>query len=340
MIEIKKININLGDFKLKDIDLKIERGEYFVILGPSGAGKTVILELIAGLLKPDSGVIEGIDNKRSALIYQDYMLFPHLNVFDNIAFGLKVRKKKKDEICQKVHSAAEKLGITGLLDRSVLTLSGGESQRTAIARASVTDPEVFLLDEPTAALDSNTRTGILELLKDLHSKNKNTFIHVTHNFEEALYLADRIAVIKDGELIQTGTPNEIFNHPTSKFVADFVGFENVFYGSVKDGRFTSENDPDFILSASCDTCESVYLALKSEDVIVSKEKFESSARNSYLGTVTEVINRLSGNEIVFMINNTKLISAVTKISTEELGIKKGSQFWITFKTSSLKIFPH
>jgi molybdopterin-binding protein len=340
MIEIKKINIDLGDFKLKDIDLKIESGEYFVILGPSGAGKTVILELIAGLIKADSGVIQGIDSKRSALIYQDYMLFPHLNIFDNIAFGLKVRKKKKDEIKSKVNSAADKLGIANLLNRSVLTLSGGESQRVAIARASVTDPEVFLLDEPTAALDSGTRTGILELLKDLHSKNKNTFIHVTHNFEEALYLADRIAVIKDGKLIQTGTPNEIFNHPTSKFVADFVGFENVFYGSVKDGRFTLENDPDFILSANCDTCESVYLALKSEDVIVSKEKFESSARNSFLGTVTEVINRLSGNEIVFMINKTKLISAVTKISTEELGIKEGSQFWLTFKTSSLKIFPH
>lgn len=340
MIKINKLNINLGDFRLKDIDLTIGNGEYFVILGPSGAGKTVILELIAGLLKPDSCKIEGFDNRRSALIYQDYMLFPHLNVFDNIAFGLKVRKMKKDEIRQKVHSAADRLGISNLLDRSVQTLSGGESQRTAIARASVTEPEVFLLDEPTAALDSNTRTGILELLKDLHSKNKSTFIHVTHNFEEALYLADKIAVIKDGELIQTGTPDQIFNHPRSKFVADFVGFENVFFGSVRDGVFVCEADPDFVLAVSCGNCDKVYIALKSEDVIVSKEKFESSARNSFSGTVTEVINRLSGNEIVFNINKTKLISAVTKLSTEELGIKKGSQFRLTFKTSSLKIFPH
>ncbi|MBU4486609.1 MAG: TOBE domain-containing protein, partial [Candidatus Delongbacteria bacterium] len=250
------------------------------------------------------------------------------------------KKEKKDTIKKIVTETAAKLDISHLLNRDILNLSGGESQRVAIARASAVDPLVYLLDEPTAALDINTRKGILELFKNIHKENKNTFIHVTHNFEEALFLADRIAVIKDGEMIQIGEPNEIFNHPKSKFVADFVGFENVFHGKIKDNIFTSVHDEFFKLYLPSENTDNIYLAVKSEDIIVSKEKFESSARNQFKGIVDEVIHKLANIEIKFKVNNSKLICAVTKFSFEEMQIEPGKQFWLTFKSSSIKAFPH
>ena len=340
MIKFDKMNKSLGTFKLKNLSLEIAKGEYFVILGPSGAGKTIILELLAGLLKPDSGELSGLSINKTALIYQDYMLFPHMNVKDNIAYGLKVRKAPKDKITTAVKNIAEQLEISELLDRDTLNLSGGEKQRVSIARASVIEPEVYLLDEPTAALDINTRSKILKTFSDIHKSKNATFIHVTHNFEEALFLADKIAVVNNGELIQLGTPEEIFDHPESKFVADFVGFDNSFCGSIKDSCFIPNDDLETRFLVPAENSEKAHIAFKADDVILSNNKFESSARNSFHGTVESINKKLSLSEVTVKINDTLITSLITHDSLKEMKIFEGEPIWVTFKSSAVKVFPY
>ncbi|MCP4152322.1 MAG: ATP-binding cassette domain-containing protein [bacterium] len=335
-LTLENINKNFEEFQVSDINLEIQNGEYFVILGPSGAGKTLILEMIAGLLKPDSGKIHGTENKRTGFIYQDYLLFPHLNVFDNIAYGLKIRKSNKDSIRLKVEELAEKLEISHLLKRDVLTLSGGEKQRVATARAMIISPDIYLFDEPTAALDRNSRLKTQQLFLKIHKESGAIFLHVTHDFEEALSLADRIAVLKDGKILQCGKPDDIFNNPGSKEIADFLGYRNVFGGTIENYIFTVD---DVKIMVPMESCAFAYIAIKSDDVIISGQPFESSARNSFKGTVTNVFKKASVVEVVLDIG-IPLHVDITRKSCEEMNIKPGEKLWATFKVSALKVFEH
>jgi len=224
MIMVKNLQKKYDGFELKNLNFAIQPGEYFVILGPSGAGKTLILEMLARLRAPDSGRITGLDGQKISLIYQDYMLFPHLDVFDNIGYGLKIKKMDKEKIKAEAEKIAALVGISHLLHRQVISLSGGEKQRIAIARALILKPAVLLLDEPTAALDLSTKYQIQQLLMKLHRDFKATFIHVTHDFEEALALGDRIALLINGQIVQIGRPEAIFSSPKTKAVADFLGY--------------------------------------------------------------------------------------------------------------------
>lgn len=335
-LRLENISKHFEEFQVRDIDLDIREGEYFVILGPSGAGKTLILEMIAGLLKPDSGKIHGTEDRNTGFIYQDYMLFPHLNVFDNIAYGLKIRKKEKSIIKQQVETTAVKLEIDHLLKRDVLTLSGGEKQRVAIARAMIISPDIYLFDEPTAALDRNARVKTQELFVKLHKETGAIFVHVTHDFEEALALADRIAVLKDGRILQCGKPDDIFNHPKTKEIADFLGYRNVFGGEINDYRMTVDG---IELMVPRETAEFAYIAIKSDDIIISAEKFESSARNAFKGTVSNVLKKSAVAEVIVDIG-IPLAVDITRKSCEEMNIKPGDPLWATFKVSSLKVFEH
>jgi len=335
-LRLENVNKHFEAFQVRDIDLDIREGEYFVILGPSGAGKTLILEMIAGLLEPDSGKIHGTENRNKGFIYQDYMLFPHLNVFNNIAYGLKIRKKEKNEIKRHVEATAVKLEIEHLLTRDVLTLSGGEKQRVAIARAMIISPDIYLFDEPTAALDRNARVRTQELFVKLHKETGAIFVHVTHDFEEALALADRIAVLKEGRILQCGKPDDIFNHPKTKEIADFLGYRNVFGGEINDFRMTVDG---IELMVPKETAEFAYIAIKSDDIIISTEKFESSARNAFKGTVSNVLKKSSVAEVVVDIG-IPLAVDITRKSCEEMNIKPGDPLWATFKVSSLKVFEH
>ncbi|NOY14126.1 MAG: ABC transporter ATP-binding protein [Deltaproteobacteria bacterium] len=239
-LSICEVSKSFGEVKaLINTSLEIKPGEFFTLLGPSGCGKTTLMRIIAGLELADTGTVllSGKDisrlpaNKRHVnTVFQSYALFPHLTVFENVAFGLRSRKVHKDEINQRVTEALTMVDLTGMADRLPQQMSGGQQQRVALSRALVNQPEVLLLDEPMSALDAKLRTQVQVELKRLHQRLGQTFILVTHDQDEALVVSDRIAVMNHGEIIQHGTPKEVYERPTCRFVAEFLGAANLISG--------------------------------------------------------------------------------------------------------------
>ncbi|MBU5257556.1 ABC transporter ATP-binding protein [Tissierella praeacuta] len=231
MLEIKDIKLKLGRFALNNIDLKINIGEYFVILGPSGAGKTVLLETIAGLYTPDKGyilynkddmVLLPPEKRDIGFVYQDYELFPHMTVEDNIIFGLKIRKMDKSIIAEKLYKLVSMLKIEHLLKRYPSKLSGGEKQRVALARAIIISPKILLLDEPLSALDIMIKPTLQQEIKNIHKEFVPTIIHVTHDIDEAIFLADRIGIMNDGNLLKVFEREEIDNGLGQNSILEFL----------------------------------------------------------------------------------------------------------------------
>ena len=246
IIEVQNVSKYFGEkVALDNINLKVKKGEFVTILGPSGCGKTTLLRLIAGFQTASEGEIRIAGQEITQTpphqrpvntVFQKYALFPHLNVYDNIAFGLKLKKLPISIIEKKVKSALKMVGMTDYEYRDVDSLSGGQQQRVAIARAIVNNPEVLLLDEPLAALDLKMRKDMQMELKEMHQKLGITFVYVTHDQEEALTLSDTIVVMSEGKIQQIGTPMDIYNEPTNSFVADFIGESNILNGTmIKDG---------------------------------------------------------------------------------------------------------
>ncbi|CAB4553472.1 unannotated protein [freshwater metagenome] len=241
-IRLSTLTKSFGSVHAVDgVNLDVAPGEFFSMLGPSGSGKTTVLRLIAGFEKPTSGTIElfGDDVTAKApfdrdvnTVFQDYALFPHMNVRDNVAYGLRVRGMGKKERNERADAALETVRLAGLGDRKPSQLSGGQRQRVALARATVVQPKVLLLDEPLGALDLKLREQMQVELKEIQRSLGITFIFVTHDQEEALTLSDRIAVFSEGRIVQLGTPREIYEAPSNSFVADFVGTANVFTGDI------------------------------------------------------------------------------------------------------------
>lgn len=235
MIQIDNVSIHLGEFDLRNIRLQIHEGEYFVLLGPTGAGKSVLLECIAGIYAPDSGrvLIGGQDvtrlypeERNVGYVPQDYALFPNMTVQQNLAYGLKARKRNPPDIREKVAAMMEELGIVHLQNRLPLFLSGGEKQRVALGRALITQPGILLLDEPLSALDENLRAQLAQELRRVQRDLHRAFLHVCHSFEEASFVADRIAIMRQGRIEQVGTIQEILTQPSSLFIAEFTRTRN------------------------------------------------------------------------------------------------------------------
>ncbi len=348
MIIIENLKVNLGEFLLRDINLDIRQGEYFIILGPTGAGKTVLLEAIAGLHPVLEGKIWIGDREITRLnpekrgigiVYQDQALFPHLSVEGNIAFGLKMRKCPKDEIKAKLNAMAEIVGISHLLKRSPLTLSGGEKQKVALARALVTEPRVLLLDEPLSALDPETKERMQGELREVHRRVKVTIIHVTHDFEEAIALGHRVAVLNDGCIAQIGTPEEFLRRPSSEFVARFALSRNIFSGKVVgiEDSCVVIDIGGTKLKATTETKGEVRLSLRPEDILISLEPLQSTARNCFQGVVSEIADR--GSVIYITVTlPPDFISIITRQAFDELELRKGVRVWITFKASAIHVF--
>ena len=348
MIEIRNLSVDLGEFVLNDVSLNIKEGDYFIILGPTGAGKTVLLESIAGLYPIKNGEIwlRGMnvtalepEKRNIGIVYQDHVLFPHLTVRDNIRFGLKMHKMEKQAIEERLNWIVELLNIGHLLHRKPDTLSGGERQKVSLARALSTQPEILLVDEPLSALDPENRETVQQELRELHRKLGITILHVTHDFEEAISLGNYIAVIGEGHLKQTGTPDEIFRRPNSEFVARFAMARNILRGEVinkpgKDVVFRT-GDAEFVVVS--DKEGEFHASLRPEDIILSLEEIHSSARNCFKGTITQILDK--GSTLYITVDvPPELSSLVTRHSFEEMELKEGKQVFVTFKASSIHLF--
>lgn len=328
IITLKDISVSFnGEQVLKDLNLEIKDGEFVTILGPSGCGKTTTLRIIAGFQEPDSGEVffgrkrmNGVPaHKRKVnTIFQRYALFPHLNVYDNIAFGLRVQKKKEKAIKAKVTEMLNLVDLKGFERRTIDSLSGGQQQRVAIARALAVDPEVLLLDEPLSALDLKLRKDMQKELKEIQQSLGITFIFVTHDQEEALSMSDKVVVMNDGEIQQIGTPIDIYNEPVNAFVADFIGESNILDGIMLRDWLVRFARHDFVcVDSGFGSNRPVDVVVRPEDVIVvSKEK------GMITGTVTSVTFKGVHFEIIVDVQGFKWMIQSTKESRvgEEIGM--------------------
>ncbi|ASJ15744.1 molybdenum ABC transporter ATP-binding protein [Thermococcus chitonophagus] len=344
MLKVEGVNKDWKEFKLRDVTFDVKEKEHFIILGPSGAGKTVLLEIIAGIIEPDKGKIylNGEDitdyppEKRGlAYIPQNYALFPNMTVYDNIAFGLKIRKTPKAEVEKKVREIAEVLGIKHLLHRKPKTLSGGEQQRVAIARALVIEPELILMDEPFANLDVQTRSKLIREMKRWRRELGFTALHVTHSFEEAVSLGDRVGVMLSGRLVQVGEVSEVFSRPKSEEVARFLGFENIIEGEAK-GRFLEVGGIRIELPREAQG--RVRIGVRPEDIILSLSPIRSSARNEFKGSVESIEDLGALVRVTVNVQGVRLRAFITRSSLAEMGIGEGKEVYVSFKASAVHIF--
>jgi len=347
MIRVENISKDLGEFFLKDVSINIGTGEYLMILGPTGAGKTILLETIAGIYPPDKGrvYLNGRDvtrlppRKRNiGMVYQDYMLFPHLTVKKNIKYGLRSRNFGKQEVSRRIDELATLLGVSHLLHRHPGTLSGGEQQRIAIARALIMEPDVLLLDEPLSALDSETRTKLRKELRKIHALTSTTMIHVTHSFDEAFLLGSQMAIMNHGEIVQVGEPSEVFRKPNSPFTAEFLGVTNVFRGESKADNGIANISIHGLKFSSADKREGeVYFSIRPEDILVSLTPIESSARNSFQGEVRDISN--AGVIVRITVDiGVPFVAAITRRSFLDMGLKQGMKVFLTFKAMDVHVF--
>lgn len=345
-LKLEKLSKRWEKFQIADVDLEVENGEYFVILGPTGAGKTLLLELIAGFHKPDAGhiYIDDVDvthtppEKRGvALVPQEYMLFPHMTVYQNVEFGLKMRRTPQQERRRLVREMLELLGIWHLRDRLPMTLSGGEKQKTALARALITEPKILLLDEPLSALDQPTKNKLREELKQTQRKLNTTTIHVTHDQIEARTLAERAAIMKDGKIIQTGKITEIMEKPADQFVAEFVGAENIFEGKIveKTGQIAKIDIGGPIIEAITDKQGKCLVAIRPENIIVSTTRLKSSMRNNLKGKITKTVDTGALIRLKVDVEGKTFTALITKQSYKQLKLKEGKQVYIAFKASTI-----
>jgi tungstate transport system ATP-binding protein len=342
-----------GQDILKNINLKVKRGEVLALIGPTGAGKTTLLRLLDLLEMPTSGRIyfEGRDatesrkvrlqvRRRMAFVIQKPVVF-NSSIYDNIACGLRWRGEEKTSIQQKVSNILEMIDLAAYKNRNARTLSGGEAQRVAIARAIVTEPEVLLLDEPTANLDPLSVTKIEELIASIIRQYATTIIMATHDMAQGQRLASRIGVLIDGEIVQAGDPREVFSLPQNREVAEFVGVDNMIDGIVvgsEEGIVAIDAGGNKIIEAvsAYPVGGEVCACVRPENITLTLAKTTSSARNSFMGQITGVVSAgpLSRIEIDC---GFRLVALVTRRSAEELALEKGKQVYATFKATAVHV---
>ena len=336
-IEVKDLSLNFGDVKvLKDLNLSVEKGEFLVLLGASGCGKSTLLNCIAGLLEINDGQIF-INNQNVTwyepsergigMVFQSYALYPQMSVEGNLSFSLKNAKLSKEEINARVKKASEILQIEDLLNRKPAALSGGQRQRVAIGRALVRDVEVFLFDEPLSNLDAKLRTELRVEIKRLHHKLQNTMIYVTHDQIEAMTLANRIAIMREGLILQLDNPKTIYNFPVNKYVAEFIGSPsmNFIEGQLENSNFEfdvlSFNLDGYSFKEKINSTSKVWLGVRPENIIINETDKTMPVNFNVvvevvepMGADTLVWSSLNGKEIRFIVEGNKTINIGDKLS--------------------------
>ncbi len=352
-IEVIDLSHNYGEQEvLQGLSLSIGKGEVFALIGPTGAGKTTLLRIIDLLEVPGAGEIYFDGNfiprsgkqrleirRRMSFIHQKPQVF-NLSVYDNVACGLRWRGEKRNGIADKVDHILEIVGLEGYKNRNARTLSGGEAQRVALARSLVLEPEVLLLDEPTANLDPISTAKIEQLISYVARQSNTTMIMATHDMSQGQQLADRIGILLDGRLVQTGNATDIFHSPLNEEVAHFVGMENIIEGIIianNEGIATVNIGGNAIQAVSnYPAGKEVYTCIRPEDITLALSRTQSSARNSFQAQVTQVttLGPLSRVEINC---GFRLVALVTKISAEELNLQAGREVYATFKATGVHI---
>lgn len=348
-LKIEHISKTLGTFRLKDVCLEVNEGEYFVLLGPTGAGKTVLLDLVMGFHFQDKGriTLDGrnitnmpTDRRGIAYVPQNCPLFPHMSVFDNVEFGLKMRRMASAERKKAVNQMIRVVGLESLAGRMPSTLSGGERQKVVLARVLVTKPKIILLDEPLTAIDAETSRSFLDELKRINSEFKVGFLHVTHDQTEAFSLADKIAIMMEGKIVQVGEPNEVLSNPANEFVARFLGYENVFRVSlVKREKKISEvnaNGVSIKLNGKIDGSGAT-IAIRPEDIVITTETPPVSPEWNFLEGTIKGHTNLGPIFEVAVDAGLILKVIVDKRSFLEFRLFEKKQVHIGFKVSSVKV---
>jgi spermidine/putrescine transport system ATP-binding protein len=333
---LREINKTYGKIKaVQAVSQEIHSGEFFTLLGPSGCGKTTLLRMIAGLELQDSGniILDGEDitglpaiKRQINTVFQSYALFPHLNIFENVAFGLRSRKVPGPEVTRRVEKTLEMLELGLMTNRFPHQLSGGQKQRVALARALVNEPKILLLDEPMSALDAKLRAQVQVELRRLQQKLGQTFILVTHDQDEALVVSDRVAVMKDGKIIQFGTPMEVYESPKNKFVAEFLGTANLIEGTYSNGLFHS--DLGIFELEKHPGWEKGLIAIRPEWIRISDTKPE---KNGIRATVTDMIYR--GTNLDIWLNP----GPIRLRTTTYRNIRIGDELWLDMAPKEIAV---
>jgi ABC-type Fe3+/spermidine/putrescine transport system ATPase subunit len=349
MIQIEKLDIRLGEFNLRNINLKIDDKEYFVLLGPTGAGKSVLLECIAGIYAPDSGNvrINGRDVTRHApeernmgYVPQDYALFPNMTVRQNLGYGLKARKTPAPDIQTKVSTMMDQLGIAHLEHRLPLNLSGGEKQRVALGRALITDPGILLLDEPLSALDENLRSQLAVELRKIQQGLNRAFLHVCHSFDEASMVADRIAIMRQGAIAQVGTIREILTKPSGLFIAEFTRTRNFQEGIAE--KTTAgcriKTASGLVLCSTTAAVEGpVTFGIRPEEIVLKADNSGSEQVNFLKARVGRILYRPSNLEVE-LDAGFPLIAYHPWNSDCSRHVAEGDELWVRIRPEAVMAF--
>ena len=350
MIQIKNLSVQMGEFILKDLNLIINDKEYFIILGPSGAGKTVLLECLAGLHKLKKGEIrfDGVDithrppeERKIGYVPQDYVLYPFLNVADNIAFGLKPTRKTKREVQKRVQELATLVRVPHLLSRDVVSLSGGEKQRVALGRALATSPKILLLDEPFGALDQRTSRHLRLELKSIHRQLGITVIHITHNLMEAVEMADRLAIIQDGSLEQVDEPERLLFHPANEKVSDFIGAPNILNcdDSHGIGQGVSEvkcGNLNLIVAQEGDSIHKI--AILPRHIYISETKPPGRGVNCFRGRIMDIKNVGSYVRIWLDVSGTILMAELPLYLFDEMELEVNKLVFLILRMGRVRAY--
>ena len=353
MIRLENLHVRVGAFDLRDISLEVPTGGYALIIGPTGSGKTTLLEAIAGHTRLKAGrvfmhndEVTDLPPERRGLgfVYQQYHLFPHLSVRDNIGYGIARATARQNGVspAARIAELATMLAIEPLLDRPVRGLSGGEQQRVALARALAPRPSILLLDEPFAAVDPATRQVLRRELRELHEREGITTLQVTHDFDEALRLGDLVAVLSEGRIAQSGTPEQVFRYPNSAFVARFVGTGNVMAGVVERTEPARERGPfrghfrggSLVLDVVAEREGPAHAVIRPEDIVLSLTPHPGSARNHMDGRVVR-LERAGPVTLVHLDVGRPLIASLTSQSVEEMGLQLGQPVVVAFKATAI-----